>query len=76
MATKKTSLELLSERSKNAIDLVLTTIESLKVTNKSIDEEYQKNNIMIESIQETNHSLGELKLNNEKIIGNFEKLLK
>lgn len=72
---KKTTLQVLTEKSKNAISLVLTTIEGLKNTNKAIDEERQKNNDMIGALQNTNRSLDELQVSNEKIIGNFEKLL-
>jgi hypothetical protein len=72
---KKTNLQVLAEKSQNAISLVLTTIEGLKSTNKAIDEERQKNDEMIAAIQSTNSSLDELKVGNEKIINNFEKLL-
>ena len=73
--TKKTALELLSEKSHNAINVVLTTIEALRDTNKAIDDEKNKNDELIVSIQITNNSLVELKSGNEKIISNFEKLL-
>jgi FtsZ-binding cell division protein ZapB len=73
--TTKTPLELLTEKSQNAINLVLTTIENLKDTNRAINDEYQKNNDIIASIQATNNSLDDLKNGNEKIISNFEKLL-
>ena len=73
---KKTTLQVLTEKSKNAVNLVLTTIENLKNTNKAIDEERQKNDATIAAIQDTNSSLDELKGSNEKIISNFEKLLK
>ena len=72
---KKTTLQKLTKKSKNDINLVLTTIEGLKSTNKAIDDERQKNDAMIAAIQNTNSSLDELKGNNEKIISNFEKLL-
>lgn len=72
---KKTTLQKLTEKSKNAVSLVLTTIEGLKNTNKAIDDERQKNDAMIAAIQSTNSSLDELKVGNEKIINNFEKLL-
>ena len=72
---KKTTLQVLTEKSKNAVSLVLTTIEGLKSTNKAIDEERQKNDAMIAIIQSTNSSLDELRVGNEKIINNFEKLL-
>lgn len=71
----KTTLEVLTEKSKNAVNLVLTTIEGLKSTNKAIDDERQKNDAAIAAIQHTNSSLDELKAGNEKIIDNFEKLL-
>lgn len=72
---KKTTLQVLTEKSKNAVNLVLKTIEDLKSTNSAIDEERQKNDAMIALIQNTNSSLDELKGSNEKIISNFEKLL-
>ena len=72
---KKTTLQVLTEKSKNAVSLVLTTIEGLKNTNKAIDDERQKNDAVIAAIQNTNSSLDELKGSNEKIISNFEKLL-
>ena len=72
---KKTTLQKLTEKSKNAVSLVLTTIEGLKNTSKAIDDERQKNDAMISVIQNTNLSLDELKVGNEKIINNFEKLL-
>jgi hypothetical protein len=75
MKKNKTPLEVLSEQSKNAINLVLTTIANLRDTNKTIETERQKNDEMIISIQNTNNSLDELKAGNEKIISNFEKLL-
>ena len=74
-SNKRTQLEILSERSHNAINLVLNTIENLKDTNNAINEEQRKNDEIIVNIQATNNSLSELKANNEKIIGNFEKLL-
>ena len=73
---KKTNLEVLTEKSKNAVSLVLTTIEGLKSTNQAINEERQKNDAIIAAIQNTNSSLDELKGSNEKIISNFENLLK
>lgn len=71
----KTQLEILSEKSQNAINLVLATIKGLKDTNEAIDKEKQSNDEMIANIQTTNNSLSDLKSKNEKIIGNFEALL-
>ena len=73
---KKTQLEILSQKSSNAINLVLATIKGLKDTNDAIDAEKQKNEETIASIQMTNSSLNDLKSQNTKIIGNFEALLK
>ena len=71
----KTPLEMLSEKSNNAINLVLQTIKSLRDTNDAIDAERHKNEEAIVSIQATNNSLSDLKSQNEKIIGNFEALI-
>lgn len=73
--TNKTTLELLSEKSRNAINVVLSTIEALRDTNKAIDDEKKKNDELMANIQNTNNSLVELKSGNERIISNFEKLL-
>ena len=71
----KTQLEILNEKSQNAINLVLATIKGLKDTNEAIDKEKQSNEETIAYIQQTNNSLSDLKSKNEKIIGNFEALL-
>ena len=71
----KTQLEILNEKSQNAINLVLATIKGLKDTNEAIDKEKQYNDETIAYIQQTNNSLSDLKSKNEKIIGNFEALL-
>ena len=72
----KTPLEILSEKSSNAISLVLSTINDLKDTDVAIDDEVRKNEEAIAAITATNASLGDLKSQNEKIISNFEALLK
>lgn len=74
--TNATPLERFTEASNNAINLVITTIENLRNTNNAIKEEQQKNDEEILKIQATNNSLNELKNSNEKIIANFEGLLK
>ena len=73
--TTKTPLELLTEQSQNAINLVVATIEKLRHTNKAIDEEKSQNDETIVYLQNENTSLVNLKLGNERIINNFEKLL-
>lgn len=72
----KTPLEILSEKSSNAISLVMSTIKDLKDTDVAIDDEVRKNEEAIAAITATNASLGDLKSQNEKIISNFEALLK
>ena len=72
----KTPLEILSEKSSNAINLVMSTIKDLKETDVAIDDEVRKNEETIAAITATNASLGDLKSQNEKIISNFEALLK
>lgn len=72
----KTPLEILSEKSNNAISLVMSTIKDLKDTDVAIDDEVRKNEEAIAAITATNASLGDLKSQNEKIISNFEALLK
>ena len=71
----KTPLEILSEKSSNAISLVMSTIKDLKDTDVAIDAEVRKNEEAIAAITATNASLGDLKSQNEKIISNFEALL-
>lgn len=73
---KKTMLEKLVSKSSKALNLVLTTIENLKSTNEVIENEKKKNEAIILGIQITNNDLSELKSSNEKIINNFENLLK
>ena len=73
---KKTMLEKLVSKSDKALNLVVTTIENLKSTNEVIENEKKKNEAIILGIQITNNDLSELKSSNEKIINNFENLLK
>jgi hypothetical protein len=75
-ATNKTPLEKFTEASNKAVNVFMATIESLRSTNNAITEERKKNDEMIVKIQTTNTSLDELKNSNEKIIANFEGLLK
>ncbi len=66
----------LHKKSVNAINAVLTLIDSLKETNKAIVTEKAANEAKIKELHSTQHSLDELKESNEKIIANFEGLLK
>lgn len=70
-----TPLEVLKQRSVNAVSLIRTTIEQLKETNNAIAAERASNEAMIAALTETNASLDGLKGENDKIIANFEGLL-
>lgn len=73
--TAPTPLEVLQQRSANAVSLIRTTIDQLKETNNAIAVERANNDAMIAALSATNESLDGLKGDNEKIIANFEGLL-
>ena len=73
--TAPTPLEVLQQRSTNAVSLIRTTIGQLKETNNAIAVERANNDAMIAALSATNASLDGLKGDNEKIIANFEGLL-
>ena len=73
--TAPTPLEVLQQRSANAVSLIRTTIDQLKETNNAIAAERASNDAMIAALSATNVSLDGLKGENEKIIANFEGLL-
>ena len=73
--TAPTPLEVLQQRSANAVSLIRTTIDQLKKTNNAIAVERANNDAMIAALSATNASLDGLKGDNEKIIANFEGLL-
>lgn len=73
--TAPTPLEVLQQRSANAVSLIRTTIDQLKETNNAIAVERANNDTMIAALSATNASLDGLKGDNEKIIANFEGLL-
>lgn len=72
----KTALETLQRMSGGAIQTVVNLINRLKEINDSIEEEKAANENKIHEIEITQQSLDELKNGNEKIISNFEGLLK
>lgn len=74
-STVLTPLEVLQQRSANAVSLIRTTIEQLRETNNAIAAERASNEAMIAALSATNVSLDGLKGENEKIIANFEGLL-
>ena len=73
--TAPTPLEVLQQRSANAVSLIRTTIDQLKETNNAIAAERASNEAVIAALSATNVSLDGLKGENEKIIANFEGLL-
>lgn len=73
--TAPTPLEVLQQRSANAVSLIRTTIDQLKETNNAIAAERASNEAMIAALSATNVSLDGLKGENDKIIANFEGLL-
>jgi hypothetical protein len=69
-------VESLQRMSGGAINTVVNLINQLKSINESIDDEKATNVEKIKSIEADQISLDNLKASNEKIIGNFEGLLK
>lgn len=69
-------VESLQRMSGGAINTVVNLINQLKSINESIDNEKATNVEKIKSIEADQISLDNLKASNEKIIGNFEGLLK
>jgi hypothetical protein len=72
---KMTRLEMLQQKSANAVSLIRSTITSLRETNEAIDDEQVRNVNRIAALTATNSSLEALRTDNEKVIANFEKLL-
>lgn len=72
---KLSRLEMLQQKSTNAVSLIRSTIASLRETNEAIDDEHIRNENRIAALAQTNSSLDVLRADNEKVIANFEKLL-
>jgi hypothetical protein len=70
-----TKVEEFTKASQDAISSVREMLQSLKVTNEKISEERIANDDRIKRLQSDNQSLDGLKMDNEKIISNFEALL-
>ena len=71
----KSTLELLQERSANAVSLIRSTINELKTANDDIVNAKASNLAQIAVLQSTNTSLDALQHDNERVISNFEALL-
>lgn len=75
MKNKMTNTEKLVKASQSAISSVRKMIQALKDTNEKVAEERAANDDKITRIQLDNQLLDGLKMDNEKIISNFEALL-
>lgn len=72
----ETTLESLQRLSGGAIQTVVNLISQLGDIDSQIDDEKKANEIKIQEIMNQQQSLDELKAKNEKIVSNFEGLLK
>lgn len=72
----KSTLEVLQERSGNAVKLITDTIEELKNTNEAIDQEKAVISERIAALKAEDNTLTDLSNKNAKIVSNFEALLK
>lgn len=71
----KTPLEVLQEKSANAVGIIRSTIEQLQSANDEVAVETERNNMKIKELETTNKALNELANSNSKIVKNFEALL-
>lgn len=75
MKKKKTTLELLQEKSGNAVKLITDTINELELTNEAIETEKFAIESQIAALREQNNSLSDLRDKNAHIVSNFKALL-
>ena len=75
-AKNESMVETLKRMSGGAIDTVVSLISQLRSINETIDSEKSVNAEKIKSLESDQVSLDNLKASNEKIINNFENLLK
>lgn len=71
----KTRLEILQERSANAVNVICNTVAQLRTTNDAIVSEHSKNVSRMAKLAQTNESLELLKSDNDRIIAQFENLI-
>lgn len=72
----KSTLEVLQERSGNAVKLITDTIDELRNTNEAIDQEKAVISERIAALKAEDNTLTDLSKKNAKIVSNFEALLK
>lgn len=73
---KLTPFERLKKVSEDAVGIIRVTISALQKANEDIDKERAINTEQVDKILETNKALEQLKNDNQKIMQNFEALLK
>lgn len=73
---KKSALEVLQERSGNAVKMITDTIDELKNTNEAINDERAAIAERIAALNAEDNTLTDLSNKNAKIVSNFESLLK
>lgn len=71
----RSTLEVLEERSGNAVKLITDTIDELKLTNEAIDKEKAAIAEKIAALNSESNSLSTLSAKNARIVSNFEALL-
>lgn len=73
---KLTPLERLRKVSEDAVSIIRVTISALQKANEDIEAECVSNQEQVSKILETNKALEQLKADNQKVMKNFEALLK
>lgn len=71
-----TTIQKIAKRSEKAISTIYNLIDSLKEANEEIKDEIQYNTERIELIKQNSGKLEDMKKKNERVITNFENLLK
>ena len=71
----KSTLEVLQERSGNAVKVITDTIDDLKSTNEAIKAQKQVIAEKIEALNMEDNTLTDLNVKNDRIVANFEALL-
>ncbi len=72
---QKTTLELLQERSNNAVSAIRSIITSLKSCDDEIDAAKESNIQKIADLTAENKLYDSMRASNDKVIANFENLL-
>ncbi len=73
---QKSTLEILQERSSSAVSAIRNIIASLKSCDTEIDAAQESNRQKIADLTAENKLYDSMKADNERVISNFENLLK